>query len=250
VEEVDVKELMSELEKRQELNKVRNLALLELGTLDENIKLSTESVRRLLNELSLAEDQLAKDHEARHDKANEIQKMKIANEQEVKDQIESAQAVNQKAVNYEKLQADKDNLYASMRDLTIRANIIKQNESDRVKYLKSLKLPWPNITINDDGEFRINGKPFANPYFSTGELLKMGAKIGSKLKDGLKYVFFPNSEALDDANREAVFKALNDDGFQVVAESVGTEKKKATSILLREMMVVESYDGAKESGLR
>ena len=257
VEEVDVKELMAELEKRQQSNKIRDGELDRLKGLDEAIsgkedyiKSTKEKIKFLTKELSSAEAMIKKYHQARHDFANKIQVMKIANEQEVKDQIESAQETNKKAIAYGQFRENETALGDQKLDYESKTLEIQENEADRTHYLKSLELPWPNITINDDGEFRINGKPFAGPYFSTGELLKLGARIGSKLKDGLKYVFFPNSEALDDANREAVFKALNDDGFQIVAECVGTEKKKATSILLKEMMVVESYDGAKESGLR
>ncbi|MCK5611148.1 hypothetical protein KAR91_55255 [Candidatus Pacearchaeota archaeon] len=249
-EMVDLSELLAELTKRQKIIITRNKAIDYLETLDGNIKDSLGDVEYLEQKLSAAKMKLVRDNDARHDKANEIQMMKTANEQEIKNQIENAQAVNLKATAYEKFQVDKGNLTGAGFDYDSKTLKIKENEADRTKYLKSLELPWPNITINDDGEFRLNDKPFCSSYFSAGELLKLGAKIGSKLKDGLKYVFFPNSEALDDKNREAVFKALNDDGFQIVAEVVGTEKKKATSILLKEMTVVESYDGAKENGLR
>ena len=111
-------------------------------------------------------------------------------------------------------------------------------------------MPWTNITITDEGEFRLNDKPFCSPYFSTGEILKFGSRIGSKLKDGLKYVYFPCSNNLDDKNREATFKILVDEGFQIVAEWVGSEKKKDSSILLKEMRVVESYDENEGEGLK
>lgn len=250
VEEVDVKELMVELEDRQKLNKIRKDALSELETLDGDIITSLADVEYLEQKLSAAKMKLVRDNDTRHDKANEIQMMKIANEQEIKDQIENAQEVNKKAVAYE-LFLDNKNLLAGAKSCyESGTSNIQKNVAGRTEYLKSLKLPWPNITINDDGEFRLNDKPFCSSYFSTGELLKLGAKIGSKLKNGLKYVFFPNSEALDDKNREAVFKALNDDGFQIMAECVGTEKKKDTSILLKEMKVVESYDETEGNGLR
>ena len=91
---VDVKGLMAELEERQKLNKIRNDALEDLKTLDGDIKESLADVEYLEQKLSSAKDRLVKNNKMRHGKANEIQIMRIANEQEIKDQIENAQRVN------------------------------------------------------------------------------------------------------------------------------------------------------------
>ena len=171
-------------------------------------------------------------------------------EQEIKDQIENAQEINLKAADYQKLLENKKALEDTKLDREGKNDMLNVIAADRVNYLKSLNLPWPNITITDEGEFRLNDKPFCSPYFSTGEILKFGARIGSKLKDGLKYVYFPCSNNLDDKNREATFKTLIKDGFQIVAEYVGTERKKDASILLKEMKVVESYDESEGDGLK
>jgi len=249
VEEVKVDELMAELDKRQKANEDRKAEKDRLVDIDKDVVHTERRIEELEAELILERENLAKINTNRHALDNKIQGMEPANEQEVKDKIESAQEINKKATAYEAFRENETALDDKKLDYEGRTVRIHDNEADRTKYLKTLALPWPNITINDEGEFRLNDKPFCAPYFSTGEILKFGARIGSKLKDGLKYVYFPCSNNLDDKNRDATFKKLVDEGFQVVAEHVGTEKQKDTSILLKEMKVVESYDEGAGDGL-
>jgi len=264
VETVDVADLMAELETRQNVNRLNESIRYELEDYQRSTQLRSEKLQEISQEINYFKEKIRKletvisegkkqaeirvvGYKKREDK---VAKLIDLDEQEIKDQIENAQEINTKATAYNEFKVNRAALEDAKLDYEGKNDMLNIVAADRVNYLKSLDLPWPNITITDEGEFRLNDKPFCSPYFSTGEILKFGARIGSKLKDGLKYVFFPNSEALDDKNREAVFKALNDDGFQVVAEVVGTERKKDTSILLKEMKVVESYDESKGEGLK
>lgn len=251
VEMVDIGELMAELDIRRQLNSSYNKAHELLADMDDDIRDSEREVERLEKKMETAKALLKADSDKRHDHANEVQHLEQTNEQEIQDKIQSSQEINLKATAYNQHLENQSNL----KDETIcydgKSDEIRENEADRTKHLQSLDLPWPNITINDDGEFRLNDKPFAAQYFSTGEILKMGARIASKLKGGLKYVYFPNSQNLDDKNRKAVFEALNKDGFQIVAEVVSTEKIPDEScLLLKEMRVVESYDDNEGKGLK
>ena len=244
VEMVDIGALMGELDHQRKMNAIYQEAQKELIRMDENIKDIESDVAELEASLIMTKERSRQAAAKRHGHANDTMSLETADEQEVKDKIESAQGTNLKATEYNLFRANEAALEDTQLNYEGKTVAIKDIETDRTKYLKSLDLPWPNITITDEGEFRLNDKPFCAPYFSTGEILKFGARIGSKLKDGLKYVYFPCSNNLDDENREATFKVLVDDGFQVVAEYIGTERKKdAVSILLREMKVVEDSAG-------
>jgi hypothetical protein len=119
-------------------------------------------------------------------------------------------------------------------------------EQERIDYLKSCNLPFDNVTIDDKGELLVDGRPFCSPYFSKGEILRAGIKMAAAKDSELKYIFVPDAQSLDDDNREALFTELTDAGFQVVAEMVGTKKKKGdNSILLRESQVVNDYEKKK-----
>ena len=255
IEAVDVAGLMAELEKRSGINTAHKEATINLSDMDKGIKVVKSDIADLEASLIITKERLKKAATKRHDYANEITAMKTADEQEIKDQIESAQGVNQKATEYQQFRENESALDNSKLDYEGKTVLINDAEDERAKYLKSLDLPWPNITITDEGEFRLNDKPFCSPYFSTGEMLMFGSRIGSKLKgeqeDHLKYVYFPSSNVMDDKNRENTFKKLNEDGFQIVAEYISTEKiPEKSCILLKEMKVVESYDESEGNGLK
>jgi len=257
VEAVDVLALMKELEKRQGINAEHREANNDIVLMDKNILKKQQvfkdieyRIEELKENLEVVVKELVIMAKERKNKSVEVDKVKVVDEQEIKDRITSANGINQKARAYQDLQGSVAALESVKSDREDKNFQIIKVEKERTEYLKTLNLPWPNITITDEGEFRLNDKPFCAPYFSTGEILKFGSRIGSKLKDGLKYVYFPCSNNLDDKNREATFKTLIKEGFQIVAEYVGTERKKDTSILLKEMKVVESYDDSEGKGLK
>ena len=255
VEMVDIGELMASLKVEDKKTYDKTLKNNALGRLKEDLagkkvksaQLKTEleeTIKKYNDNIEMYKEGIENLENMVSEKEKEVDEMPDGATQETRDQIENAQEINLKATEYNLFRANETALEDTQLNYEGKTVAIKDIESDRTKYLKSLDLPWPNITITDEGEFRLNDKPFCEPYFSTGEILKFGARIGSKLKDGLKYVYFPCSNNLDDENRDATFKVLVDDGFQVVAEYVGTERKKdAVSILLREMKVVEDSAG-------
>ena len=257
VETVDVAGLMTELTKRQNANEKNRDERSFLDDKMVDLKGHRDGLRSIEDQLQKTQKAVAEKKEVIKQAkmelealSNDIVKLKDADEQEIKDQIENATKINLKAADYDQFRKNEMALEDTKLDYEGKNDMLNVVAADRVNYLKSLNLPWPNISITDEGEFRLNDKPFCSPYFSTGEILKFGARIGSKLKDGLKYVYFPCSNNLDEKNREATFKTLIKDGFQIVAEYVGTERKKDTSILLKEMKVVESYDESEGDGLK
>ncbi|MCK4822749.1 hypothetical protein KA005_43700, partial [bacterium] len=119
-------------------------------------------------------------------------------------------------------------------------------ERERVEYLRSCNLPFSNITINEQGELNVDGRPFNKVYFSKGEILRAGIKMAAATKPELKYIFVPDAQSIDEKNRKALFTELTEAGFQVVAEMVGTKKKDGdNSILLRENRIVDNYEDQK-----
>jgi predicted ATP-dependent endonuclease of OLD family len=165
---------------------------------------------------------------------------------ELAETINNAQEQNKKAIAWEEhkklnnkhitavaLHNEKDQEYQTL-------------EQERIKYLKSCNLPFANITIDDAGCLMVDGRPFNKTYFSKGEILRAGIKMAAATMPELKYIFVPDAQGIDEKNREALFAELTAAGFQVVAEMVGTEKKKGNnSILLRESRVVDSYKDQK-----
>ena len=166
---------------------------------------------------------------------------------EINRQIQAAETINQQVTLYQQ-SVDAENKYEIAKtNYDDKTAELQKIEDNRIEYLKSCNLPFANITIDDTGGVLINDRPFSETYFSKGEILRMGIKLAASVNPKLKYVFIPDSQSLDEKNREKLFEELTEAGFQVVAEYVDTEKRKDHgSILLKESKVVESYDNSKD----
>lgn len=165
---------------------------------------------------------------------------------EIDEQINKAGLINDKANRYEQYQA---NLKKKQEiELKLKANKDKQAEElkKRTDYIKSQKLPFSNLTISEEGELLLGGKPIKEPYFSTGELLKIIPVLMSSKNPELKYVFIQDFNLLDEDKQAEVEQALLELGMQLVIEMVGTKKIEGKNcILLKDCKVVESYSETK-----
>lgn len=163
------------------------------------------------------------------------------------EQIEQAATTNAASTKYQEfLRATEAHADIVAKQLNKNAEM-QQTTNDRIQYVKSCKLPFDNINIDETGGMLINGRPFNETYFSRGEILRMGIKLISTTDPVLKYIFVPDARNIDDENREKLFTELVEAGFQVVAEMVDTKKQKDhTTILLKESKVVDNYEPVEE----
>jgi hypothetical protein len=168
----------------------------------------------------------------------------------IDDEILTASATNNNAQLYElylKKVEDKDAKYNELQ-----ANLEKQKakEGERLAYVKSLKLPFKNLSVGEDGELLLDGKPIKEPYFSTGELLKIIPILISSQNPELKYVFLQDFNLLDDDKQVEISKYLTEKGYQLVIELVGKEKKADKHcILLRDNVIVETYEEVAQEAI-
>lgn len=169
---------------------------------------------------------------------------------EINEKINSASDTNLKAFQYEqylvKLEKHKEVKGK------IEANKTKQeaNQKRRKDYIKSQKLPFDNLEINEDGELLLSGKPIKEPYFSTGELIRTVPILMSAKNPELKYVFIQDFNLLDEDKQNEVETYLTGKGMQLVIELVGTQKvNNENSILLKDCAVVDSYEDVKPKNI-
>lgn len=130
----------------------------------------------------------------------------VETNQKAKDYTDYLQKVKDKEAKEKELQENKD----SQRDM----------EQDRTDYIKRFKFPFPSLTVNEDGGLMSDGKPLKEPYFSTGELIKLVPMILSAVAGQLKYVFIQDFNLLDDDAQQQVEDYLTGEGFQLVIEYV------------------------------
>lgn len=162
-------------------------------------------------------------------------------------QIEQAEITNVAANKYQTFLVADKKYNDAIKKQTDKNDEMEQIENDRIAYIKSCKLPFSNISIDEQGGMLISGRPFSETYFSKGEILRMGIKLISTTKPILRYIFIPDARNIDDDNREKLFEELVAAGFQVVAEMVDTKQQKDhTTILLKESKIVDSYESIEE----
>jgi hypothetical protein len=156
--------------------------------------------------------------------------------------ITDAGETNQKALLYEQYLEKKKLKDAKKTELDKNQTDQKAKEAERVEYIKKFKFPFSNITVGEDGELLLAGKPIKEPYFSTGEILKVVPILISTRNPDLKYVFLQDFNLMDEDRQKEIEEYLTNKGFQLVVEMVGKEKlTDKNCILLKDNIVVENY---------
>lgn len=165
-------------------------------------------------------------------------------------QILAAGETNNKALLYEQYLQKKEQKEA--KEAELKANKDKQaaTEAERLEYIKAFKFPFSNLTIGEDGELLLNGKPIKAEYFSTGELLKIIPVLISTTQPELKYVFLQDFNLMDEDKQKEIEEFLTGKGFQLVVEVVGKSKiADKNCILLRDNVVVEDYEQVEKPAI-
>lgn len=162
---------------------------------------------------------------------------------EIDQHIVDASETNNKALLYEQYLQKKEQKEAKESEL--KANKDKQSvtEAERLEYIKAFKFPYNNLTISEDGELLLNGKPIKNEYWSSGELLKIIPVLIATTNPELKYVYLQDFSLLDEDKAKEIEEFLTGKGFQLVLELVGKNKiEDKNCILLRDNCVVDNYE--------
>lgn len=228
VEAVDISELNREKDGLVLFNSQQEEKRRAIEQKNEHVALAEKEVERLMQQLQVA--QVALDNRKR-----ELRELPEPCEMipldEINQKISEASEVNSKAFAYQaalKKQLEKDAKQAQL-ELTI--EIQHAAEERRVAYMKTLDLPFDNLTINDEGGLLMNGRPLMEPYFSTGERIKYATMLLSSRQkpEGLRYVFIEAFDLLDEKNGNDVLEFLLSMDCQILAEKVA---KSGENILI------------------
>lgn len=255
-EEVSLSELLKQRKEIEEFNSTVGEQETEYQDLQTRKQEAEKEVHHLTKELEIAKSEL----EAAESEIADFQVPPPRQDlSEIDQKIAGAEETNAKARAYQQSVKDQEVYKDEKTKHTKKNDEIAGVDADMAGYLQKQKLPFNNIAITNEGEFRliVDGveKIFSETYFSTGEVLNLGAKIGKALadrsgvpeKDRLNCVWIPDAMLLDEKNRTKLFEYCNKHGLQVLAEMVGDKKREDVNcILLKEMKVVESYDEKKQ----
>src|SRR5690606_11067625 len=104
-------------------------------------------------------------------------------------QINNANAINDKALRYKQYKETMAKIEAKKKELELNKQSQAQKELEKIAIIKSKEFPFEGMSVSEDGELLINGRPVKSPYFSSGELLKIVPLLMSTTEPELKYVF-------------------------------------------------------------
>ena len=236
IEKLNGQELYDELMKANEHNQSINKYLGDIETKIQNIDYQRDKIRELeekieeINKLIISDYRFISNLQSKIKPAipTEPIKQKIA-------KIEENNAEYQSYVDYTKKLKEKQAVEAKV---TANRTLLEQHEQSRLELIKSKKLPFKNLSIDDDGGLLMNGRFIRPPFFSTGELEKIVAFIAKAQNPNLKLRFIDDFNLVDEINQELILKELTDAGFDVIVADVGNESKE-NGILIRDGKIVK-----------
>jgi chromosome segregation ATPase len=165
-------------------------------------------------------------------------------------QIQDANETNRKALAYQQYKEKAAQLEKKQAELSANKQDQEKIEAERIAYIKNFKFPFKNLTVDDGGNLLLDGKLIKEPYFSTGELMKIIPVLISTTKPDLQYVFIKDSNLLDDERLDEVVDFLNKKGMQLLIEVRGKKAIEGKNcILLRDQQVVTTEAGEETAAL-
>lgn len=165
-------------------------------------------------------------------------------------EIFAAGETNKKALLYQQYEQRLKDKEAKEKKLQENKTAQAAKEEARLDYIRKFKFPFSNLTVGEDGELLLAGKPIKEPYFSTGEILKVVPILLSTSNPDLKYVFLQDFNLMDEDKQKEIADYLTGKGFQLVVEMVGKTKiAEKNCILLKDNVVVEDYETVSQPEL-
>ncbi|MBN2617244.1 MAG: AAA family ATPase [Spirochaetales bacterium] len=160
---------------------------------------------------------------------------------DVLEKIQNVETENNKAQAYEEYLSKKERKKQIETEISKNRTALALAEKEKISYIQSFKMPFGNLTVNENGELLLKGRPIKPEYFSKGELEIIVAKLHLATNPELKTRFIDDFELLDEDNQKDLLVKLTEAGFQVITAEVGKKKKGSNSFLLKESKLVDSY---------
>ncbi len=216
-ERVDVSELNRQKNEALAFNREQERKKWELAQKKEQIDNLDTQIAELKQKLQIA-------MVTRENRAKELSQ--LPRPEPIKDTttfdkvMEELDRQNQEAVLYE--QAVEKSRQKEAKKQELEANKLEQKRlrEEKTAYLQSLGLPYDTMTIDDDGGLLMDGKPIAEPYFSSGELWAIIPRIITKLNPTFRYVFIQGWNMMDKTRQANLVNDLLGLGFQLCIEVV------------------------------
>lgn len=165
---------------------------------------------------------------------------------DIDSKIEAAYETNRKAERYSEFVKKVADKAAKVKESEENDKKQEDEKQARINYIKQFDFGFLGLTTNEDGELQLNGRPIKEPYFSTGERIKIVAKLMRSRSPLFKTVFLDSYCELDEKNGPKLLEELVADGFQpIVSVPNETPVSGENCIILRECKIANEETGEK-----
>jgi len=155
--------------------------------------------------------------------------------------LENLSETNLKASEYQRYKENLTKLNTLKGDLDRNKLDQQQIAEKRSEYIQAMELPFENLSIDEEGNLLLGGKPIKDPYFSTGELIKIVPILMSSRNPEFRYVYIQDFNLLDEKMQKETVDYLVGQGLQLVIEYVGENANLENVIRLKDNVIVNEY---------
>ena len=223
-EEVSVAELAEELERRREVNRSNDNRRGAEQVAAEEVHRYQEWVKELEGKLEAAKEDLGNAIKAEKVITAEVEALENQDEQEVLDQISTAEETNRKTREnnrYIEILTRRDELKEFSDEYTTDIGIVDQKKSEMVA---AAKMPIDGLGLGDEG---VTLNDFPLEQASSAEMLRVSTAIALALGGELRVVLIRDGSLLDADSMAMVAQLAEDSGGQLWIERVESDDPAA-----------------------
>ena len=158
----------------------------------------------------------------------------------IQGEIARVNETNEKAMAYKRYMETIAKIEQKARELADNKDKQDKVSRQRTEAIRSMKLPFGNLSVDKDGNLLLEDKFIRRPFFSTGELKMIILALAISRNPQLRYAFLQDFNLLDDEMQKKIIDFASQNHVQLVIEYVNkTTEGLPNAIMLRDCAVVE-----------
>ena len=234
VEEISVKDLIAERDRKQEENRKYENCEADIRDDKEAIEENIEKINRLKDNINDLEGE-NKEIKLNLEKSEENKKnLTLNNLSEITEKINKSEEINENARKYKEKQENIGKLQKQQEICTKLDTTYKETLDRREKIIKDSNIP-EYITFDKTAGVLVHNIAFSQ--LNTAEQIKTSIQLGSILTPELKILHIKDGSLLDEDTLKEVKKIVEEHGYQILIERVG-EDDQATIVMREGVQIV------------
>jgi hypothetical protein len=217
VEEITWEDLYNEKTKIEDFNRLQDTKARDVQEKGSEITERNQEILELEEKLIIMKESLKA---AKEELANLPMPENKKSTASVEQKLTNASKINEKAKKYQEYSKTKTELTKYETKFTENEKLVTEAEKNKLEYIKSCKLPFPNLKFDDEGGLMISAFDYADKgeyaylnedFYSTGQIVKIsvGIMVNKIITIGKEHNIVPlllidDADNLDDKNIEYI----------------------------------------------